>query len=344
MIIPVADTFATRQPRASVGHTRASSFILHERASSYFWREPGGWLSVKSTLAGEVQYTADGARFLVDESGYLVLNAGRPYVVAIEAHQPVESFCVFLGQDLVADVLQALTAPAEDLAAGEGRAPARRCPDPQPFVERVYPHDALVTPALRALRAALELGPGGAGALTEGLHLLADGLLCLHREVQREMRRLPQVRASTRAELYRRLHHARDFIDSSMCEPVSLAATASVARLSPCHCLRLFKQAFGETPHQYMTRRRLERAQKLLLQSSRSVTDICFALGFESLGSFSWLFRRRLGASPQEFRKRAARAHLSEGEFERRFTRSKKHSERRVPTIGTTSDSSIVCI
>src|SRR5205823_14407191 len=70
------------------------------------------------------------------------------------------------------------------------------------------------------------------------------------------------------------------------------------------HFLRLFKAAFHETPLRYLRRRRLERARRLLTQTDLPVTDICLRVGFESLGSFSTLFRRFAGASPREFRRR----------------------------------------
>ncbi len=303
MVTPVPTTGAAGHCRTPEARARASSWILDERASSYHWREAGGWLSIKSVPVGQALYALDDARFLVDESAYLVLNAGQPYSVTIESVEPVEIFCVFFGPDFVAGVVQALTLSPAELLDGEAPAP---CPE-RPFVERLHCHDTIVSPRLRSLRAMLRARRDTPAALVEALHGLADALLWLHGEVQREIRRMPQVRASTRAELYRRLHHARDFIDANMGAPITLSDTAGVARLSPHHCLRLFKQTFGETPHQYLTRRRIERAQRLLALGSLSVTDICMESGFESLGSFSWLFRQRVGVSPQEFRKRASR-------------------------------------
>src|SRR5262249_27858422 len=85
----------------------------------------------------------------------------------------------------------------------------------------------------------------------------------------------------------------------------TLADAAAEAYLSPFHFLRLFRQAFGETPHEFLTRVRLERAQLLLSTSRRPVTEVCLDVGFSSLGSFSTLFSRRVGVSPSVFRRRA---------------------------------------
>ena len=72
--------------------------------------------------------------------------------------------------------------------------------------------------------------------------------------------------------------------------------------MAPHHFLRTFKQAFHQTPHQYLTQVRLERAKTLLLRTDTPVTDICMEVGFESLGSFSWLFSKRFRKSPSAFR------------------------------------------
>jgi AraC-like DNA-binding protein len=101
-----------------------------------------------------------------------------------------------------------------------------------------------------------------------------------------------------------KLCRARDLLRDCLGEPIALADAAEEADLSAWHFLRLFRQAFGETPHQFLTRLRIERAKDLLTVSGRSVTEICFDVGFSSLGSFSTLFARHVGASPVAFRRR----------------------------------------
>jgi transcriptional regulator GlxA family with amidase domain len=83
-----------------------------------------------------------------------------------------------------------------------------------------------------------------------------------------------------------------------------LAAMAEVAYLSPHHFLRSFKLAFGVTPHQYLIGLRLDAARHALTTGTRSVSEICTEIGFESLGSFSWLFKKHYGLSPDQYRKK----------------------------------------
>ena len=92
--------------------------------------------------------------------------------------------------------------------------------------------------------------------------------------------------------------------------PVSLPDVAAHAKLSPYHFLRVYKQAYGETPHEFLTRLRIERAKTLLARGSHNVTEACFEVGFSSLGSFSALFARHVGLSPSEYR-RYARSTIS---------------------------------
>ena len=99
-----------------------------------------------------------------------------------------------------------------------------------------------------------------------------------------------------------RLERARRFIEARHTEAIDLQAIARAACLSRFHFQREFKRAYGETPHQYLTRSRIEHARRLLAESDDSVTSICFEVGFQSLGSFSSLFHRHVGHGPARYR------------------------------------------
>ena len=103
----------------------------------------------------------------------------------------------------------------------------------------------------------------------------------------------------------RKLCQVRDWMRECYEEPLRLEDLSAEAALTSWHFLRAFRLAFGETPHDYLTRVRLERARDLLTTTSRPVTEICLDVGFSSLGSFSTLFRRETGLSPQQFRRQA---------------------------------------
>ena len=100
----------------------------------------------------------------------------------------------------------------------------------------------------------------------------------------------------------RRLLRARDAMDRSFAEPLDVRTVAAVAHVSAAHFSRRFRDVFGETPHRYLQRRRVERSMFLLRETDRSVTDICFDVGFTSLGTFSRTFREIVGEPPSEYR------------------------------------------
>jgi AraC-like DNA-binding protein len=100
----------------------------------------------------------------------------------------------------------------------------------------------------------------------------------------------------------RQLLRARDLVDSRYFEPLDIPALARAARLSPAHFSREFRRTFGESPHQYLLTRRLERAAALLRSTDRSVADICITVGLRSVGSFTTSFGKAYGKSPTAYR------------------------------------------
>ena len=104
-------------------------------------------------------------------------------------------------------------------------------------------------------------------------------------------------------QTYKNLARARDFMRHAYQRPISLPDISAQANRSPYHFQRVYKRTFQETPHEFLTRLRIERAKTLLARGSHNVTEACFEVGFSSLGSFSTLFAHRVGLSPSEYRR-----------------------------------------
>lgn len=121
---------------------------------------------------------------------------------------------------------------------------------------------------------------------------------------------------------------ARDAMDGSFAEPLDIPALARLACVSEAHFIREFRAVFGETPHRYLQRRRVERAMFWLRESGRSVTDICLQVGFTSLGTFSETFRRICGESPTAYRRRSTPVRVP-GCFARAWLRPSSFGEDR---------------
>jgi AraC-like DNA-binding protein len=102
-------------------------------------------------------------------------------------------------------------------------------------------------------------------------------------------------------DLYRRIVQAKLFIDDNFAEPIDAGDIADEACYSKFHFIRTVKSIYGRTPHQHLTHVRVEKA-KVMLEEGASVTETCFAVGFDSLGSFTGLFKRRVGFTPSAYR------------------------------------------
>jgi AraC-like DNA-binding protein len=114
----------------------------------------------------------------------------------------------------------------------------------------------------------------------------------------REPRYWPRVSVPPARHLLR----AKDLVDARYVEPIGVRDMARAAGLSRAHFSREFRRTFGESPHSYLLTRRLERAAALLRTTDRSVADVCFLVGLQSVGSFTTSFTRTYGASPTSYR------------------------------------------
>lgn len=274
-------------PRASA--LWESHVLLNGRARDYHAGSFPGPLSIKSVIRGSAAWQTDEGRFEVRPGACLVINDRQAYSITVESQEIVETFCLFFARGFVEDVHRAITSPDADLLD------APQAVEPLEFHERVPAGVPVLWPLLRRLYQHPDE--------EELVRRLAETLVGSRAGTLRDAGRLPAAKASTRAELLKRVHRGRNVMEGSLAEPLSLTDVARQAALSPYHFHRSFTRLFEETPHSYLTRRRLEHAAGLLKTTRMPITEICLACGFQSLGSFSSLFRKQLGTSPREFRR-----------------------------------------
>jgi AraC family transcriptional regulator len=268
--------------------------ILTGRGRRYHVPDFAGPLSIKSVISGRAVWETSDGRHVVEPGAHLVLGHGQLYTITIDEPVPSETFCVFFRRGFVEDIQRALTMPAAqlvDFPAGD---------DPSfDIPEVVEPDGGALVAAIGRVRAAVRTG----GSVDDRVRELAETLVHLRGDTMEKMARLPSLRASTRRELYRRLTRVRARLDETIA-PMNIEDMATVACLSPHHFHRLFTRLVGETPHRYAVRKRLERAAGALHRGDDSLLQIALAHGFESLGSFTTLFRRRFGLPPGSWRKK----------------------------------------
>jgi AraC family transcriptional regulator len=273
------------------------SALLNGVAKRYHVESHRTTLSIKSVIRGAALYVTPQGRHLVTDDCFLVLNHEQEYALDFQQPWTTETLCPFFQRGLVEQVAHSLATPlSQQLDEIE--------PDPSvlDFHEHLYPKCGRIAVLLRRIERGLGTSRSCCLWLEEQFYALATALVELRDGVGEEVNEFPGKRPATREELYRRLYRGRDFLTSCYTERVSVAQAAKAAHLSPYHFHRMFKLAFRQTPIRFLQDRRLAAAQRLLVNTDQPVTAICFAVGFESLGAFSWLFRKRFGLSPRQYR------------------------------------------
>ena len=257
-------------------------------------------LSVKAAWGGTESYFLDGRRVAVDDEHYLILNDARSYASALHGREPVTSFAIFFRPGIAADVTRCHALPADTLLADpDGHGTVE-------FSEHVRPHDRLVTPVLRFIYRQIELGVTDEAWLEDQSYLLVGRMLAVHRNDLAAARLLPVRRASTRRELFRRIGLAVNFIHTGYAQPLGLTEIAAAAQLSPYHCLRLFKALHGVTPVEYLNRRRVRLAERLLRNTGGTVDEVAARVGYGCRATLYRQLRRLRGRAPSTLRSSAA--------------------------------------
>jgi AraC family transcriptional regulator len=288
MLLPV------NPPGSTLGSENA---VLSGTGKRYFVPDFEGCLSLKTVLGGSAIWEAGKRTFRLDETSYLILNDRQRYSITIESHRPVQTFCLFFERGYVEDIHRASVNATGTLLD----APDAAIPGKTAYFEALRPVSAELRG--RLLRFARGLPQMSRLDWDERFLEFAEMLVDDQGGAVRAIAKIPAMRPATRTELYRRLLRGRDALLSSTESRLNLKAIGREAALSPYHFHRSFQRVFGETPHRYLVRHRLSRAMGLLLKRDRSVTEVCLECGFESLPSFSSLFRAHFGVAPSEVRK-----------------------------------------
>lgn len=272
--------------------------VMLGRGRSYRQDPSAGPASIDAILKGEGRWETDRQRYLVRPGAILVLDEGDVRALAIDSHTPVETLSILFRTGFLStlacerrwDAATVLDHP--DGAAAE---------EPQ-LLRGLYPVPDVVETALERVRLLAASGIA-ASDMEEGVLELGYALLGVGDEYWARSSRVRATHASTRAEILRRVATGRDFIESHLADSLALRDISRAAAMSMFHFHRCFRQVFGETPHQYATRRRLELARRLLASSDMPIADVAVRTGFGSPTAFSTVFRRHVACRPTAFRR-----------------------------------------
>ena len=283
---------AINPPSSALGRINA---VLNARGRRHHESHFAGPLSIKAVIKGSAVWETHDGRFEMVPGSVLLLNDGEEYTVTVDSLQEVETCCFFFERGFVEDAFRATTTGSAALLDSDRVTSIS-------FFEKLHFDSPLVAEIFQA-RERLARGESlGASFYSAALALVRAQL-----DAGARVAHLPALRAATRDELARRLGIATSYLHANSDRSVTVADAARAACLSPFHFHRLFTQFHGITPHRYLTRLRLERARALLRSSDRSVIDVATDCGFESLGSFSTLYKRTFGIAPGAAKKQESR-------------------------------------
>ncbi len=277
-----------------------SNVIIHCRGRNLYYPTHWGPLSVKCAFNGNEYYQKNRCKYAVSDENFLVLNEGTTYSSYIERGNEVESLTINFNSAYQSDVKGVLST-VPDLLVDQ---PVESSNEFVFIEEKLYKHNDSVSPLIYRIQKLTPNFHENETLINETLYFLLEALLVNNAHLIREIKDIHAAKLSTKKEIYRRLNEVRDYIDSCFNEDITLETLSRIALMSPFHLLRQFKKNYHVTPHQYVINRRLERAKEFITHSDAVLADICFQAGFRDTSSFSKLFRKRYGVSPQQYRGR----------------------------------------
>jgi len=253
-------------------------------------------LSIRLMLNGQQYYRVGAHDHLVTPHNYLLVNQGQHYRTAFSGDTEQEMILVAFRPGFAEGLLHTLVKPQDKLLDDPFFEPRQ----PVQFFEKTYDADPLIRRLFARLHNLIDEDLAiRKEADLDGIYTaLLVRMLEIHRDLSGEINKLGSVKAATRAELFRRLSIAKDFMDAHLDRRIHLEEVAKVACLSPHHFKRAFKTLYGQPPHQYHISKRLEFCRLRLGLHAEPVSEIGRQAGFEDASSFIRLFRERYACTP----------------------------------------------
>jgi len=275
-----------------------SIVILNCESKNIYYPKHWTPLSVKCAFNGNECYHFEKNSFCVSDKNFLILNEGSEYHSSIRSETLTNSFTINFTAQNIKEVFRGSSHHAieqlDDPFKHDSGSPG--------FVEKLYPHSSFSH--LLAIKDIVQRKEFDQGYLVELIYLTLGEMIILYNKTSAEIDELAAKKRSTREELYKRLHKAKDHIDSCYHADISLQQLSEISLMNSFYLLREFKNAFNITPHQYLTQRRLKKAMHLLITTELCVDDVKGQVGFQDISSFSKLFKKVYGCAPAVFRKR----------------------------------------
>lgn len=264
--------------------------INRSRLCEFQHRNSSHGLGIKWVTAGVETYWVNGRRHRVGAGQFLMVNDQSDLAVEVRAKQPVQGMCLYVDAQAVMEAMDLMRNHGSESSSVAVEIP-----------EQVFPTQGY------ALGRWLWMLGSRIDDIhhPEGLRLALTEQIAAHALRSREeQRRIEAVRPQTCVERYRRLLIGVEYAYENLSQPLRILEIAREAGLSEFHFFRAFKQAFGETPNQFLVRIRLKRAKELLRKSHHTAAEVALLCGFSDASHFGKTFRRVYGISPGQWQQR----------------------------------------
>lgn len=274
--------------------------IINERTFNARTAVRSGKYALNVVFSGEADYTIEKRKIRLVPDSFIYLNHDTVYTNWIDSNVEVRTLSVLFDPDFVQDFENSNLLRDHLLLDNPHGYPQRE----SRFVESIYPLQGNIKFNALQLSKHIENGLNDQFLLTEyTTHCLLDYYSLYHSEIINREASLQFLSGSTKAEILKRLSLARDFMISNYNRRIHLEEIAQMACLSVNHLLRTFKQAYQQSPHQFLTEVRLQQAKHLLKNTELTVNEIVNIIGFECSSSFIRLFRSIFKVTPGQYRR-----------------------------------------
>ncbi|MEP6613315.1 MAG: AraC family transcriptional regulator [Mucilaginibacter sp.] len=255
--------------------------------------------SIRFVLQGHERFRLGKRNLTVHPGSFLAINEGTVFSSSVYADVPANTFAILYSPAFLKtfhrDYLLSETALLDDpFSTGDTAAT---------FLETLYPFSGNMMFNLLHLKGHLANAQHDEALISEYVYRCLLNFYKLYgNEIITKKNQLAVLNPGTKAELFRRLNNAKDYMLSNYNQPISIQEISSHACLSEIHFFRSFKQIYNCSPHQYLIQARLNNAQYMLKNTSYAVSEIVNLIGFDNTSSFIRLFKERFGDTPGSFR------------------------------------------
>lgn len=269
-------------------------FFIHEKSF-----EECDWhvtrLSLNFNLDGSQTYFAGNREYQISPDKFLLINQGQSFKTFARSKSTDRMVTIAFKVGLAEQIYGSLSKSHEQLLDHPETTTAQSLR----FFEKTYSTDSFLNQTVLSLLHD-EIANPDPDRLNEKLESILTHILVLQKGVQREVSSINKVRASTRAEIYRRLHWALEYLQNHYRNDISIDQLASQACLSSFHFKRLFKEYFRDSPYQYIKKLRIQKSAELL-HTGMPVHEVCKAVGWSDASSFIRLFKKVMYTTPHQF-------------------------------------------